>query len=148
MANNIYRRPPMGRISYTDTHLADPDRVRKGQPNLLPVHGRIRGREPQKTKDLSRKTMGIQMFASNRFLALKSIRGVSDIAIRFTRPFKVVEGNPIIQLFVSGPTPNVVEAVAKVQSTGAIIRQFDVERPGSTRPPNIYRDRTVKKRAR
>lgn len=148
MGNNVFRKPPLGRIPYESTNFLDSDRSKKGQPGKVPIEGVYRGKDPEKFIDKSRKTIGVQMLARDRYTALKITRRVKEIAIRFSKPFLMIDGNPILQLFISGPFNIVNHVLSLLESSNIAIRHFDVAGPGGVRGPNIYRDKSIQRRGR
>lgn len=148
MSTNVFKKIPLGRIPYESTNFLDPDSSRKDQPGRTPIEGGYRGKQPDKYIDTSRKTVGVQMLAKNRYVALKVTRKDSRIATTFSRPFKLIDGNPILQLFISGPSGIVSNIVNELKVSNISIRDFDVNGPGDIRGPDIYRDRSVKNRGR
>lgn len=148
MANNVFRKSPLGRIPYESTNFLDMDSTKKSQPGKLPIEGGYRGKEPDKFIDKSRKTICVQMMAKDRYIALKALKKDSGIALRFSKPFKIIDRNPILQLFINGPFNLVNLALSKLNSSNIVIHSFDVTDPGVVSGPNIYRDRSIKKRGR
>lgn len=148
MGSDVFRKPPIGRIPYESTNFLDRDSANKGQPGNVPIESGYRGKEPEKYIDKSRKTVGVQMLARDRYKALKITRNINGIAIRFSKPFLLIDNNPILQLFVNGPFNVVNHTLSLLDASNIVIRHFDVSGPGGVRGPNIYRDKSVKKRGR
>lgn len=149
MGNDVFRKPPLGRIPYESTNFLDKDSAKKNQPGEVPIESGYRGKEPEKFIDKSRKTVGVQMLARDRYAALRITRTFKGkIAIRFSKPFNLIDGNPILQLFINGPFNVVNLVVSQLDSANIAIRHFDVAGPGGVRGPNIYRDKSVRRRGR
>lgn len=143
MGNDIFKKPPIGRIPYESVNFLDADVAKKGQPGKVPIESGYRGREPEKFIDKSRKTVGVQMLARDRYAATKIVKKNKSIVMRFSKPFKLIDGNPILQLFVSGPFNEVNYVVSQLNGADIVIHSFDLAGPGGIRGPNIYRDKSV-----